>query len=895
MRFVLKTAGATLLVLLVALVAVAAFFDWDAMRPQIEERLSTELGREVRIAGPLDVRLGLRPQVVANEVSIGNAPWGRAPALLEAERAHATLRLPPLLRGRLEVVEAGLEGGTLALEQNEAGEQNWDFLPERGDEDAPPGFERVLARDMAVSFDDHGRDDVWRGAIDRLAIEREEEGGPLAVSGSGQVQQRPIAVELELGGAVAGATGRASPEDRFPVSGTLQLGNQSVRINGQSGPKGQLAGGGLQVSAKGADLHADLAAFGIDIGPLPPYEASAALEIHEDRYRVHELRARLGDTQLAGQGQVALEPPSVRAELEVARLHLPDFEGLAGDGTRGEGDFLERPLPLDVLRRGEALVNVSIEQITGTTAGTALQGARATLELQNGILRLAPVRIFADKVEVEGHAMLDARAEQPRIQADLSVGRQQLSIAGQLGPQAVPAQGQYRIEAKGSELQADLAALGLEAPPLPPYQASATLALDEKELHVRELQASVGESRLAGQMAMALEPLRLRGAVNVARLHLPDFEGLGGEAAAPAQAGVPGFLEQPLPLEALRRGEARFEVRIAQITGGPVGEQLQSAQAMLELQDGVLRLAPVQVAARQAKVQGQAMLDARDEAPRLQAELTLGRQQFRLAGEMGPQAIPARGAYRVEASGRELQADLAALGLEAPEVPPYEARATVGLAEGAIRLSDLQARLGETQLAGRVLVGLQPRALEADLHLPRLHVPDLAGLGTGEAAEDANALQASLPVELLREARAVLQVRIDEITGAGAFAERVEQARVEAKLEGGVLRVSPLEAQLDGRALQAFATVDATLQRPTIEMAVQLGKHSLQLNGETGVHGALAGGTYALALKGAGPLPPYQASATLALDEKELHVRELQASVGESRLAGQMAMALEPL
>jgi AsmA family protein len=804
MRFILKTIGATLLAILLLVVAIVAFFDWDAMRPEIEQRISDTLGRDVRIEGPLDVRLGLRPHVVASQVSIANAPWGRAPALLEAERVDASLRLWPLFRGRLEVVEAGVDGGTLALEQNEAGEQNWDFLPEREEDDAPPGFERLDIADVAVSFDDHARDGVIRGGIERLAIETEEEAGPLAVSGTGQLEQRPFSVELDLG---AEERTPAAQEERFPISGTMRYGNQTIQLNGRAGPGRQLAGGGIELQAKGDHLHADLAALGIEIGPLPPYEASAVLEFQEDgRYRVHELRMVVGQSQLAAEGTVSLaEPPAARGAIHVARLHLPDLEGVITATDPDAPGFPETPLPVDLLRRAEVSLDLRIDEITGAHERLeGFGGGALAVELQGGVLRVPPFALALDGAKLQGEATLDASVKVPTIEAALSVGKQSLRIEGRAGPEGIPARGRYTISAQGRGLHEDLAALGIETAPLPPYKASAVAQLEPQGVQLDAVAARFGESQLSGKAFVATDPLAVRADLHVARLHLEDFafDPKKESAKGKPQKKTAYPLQTALPVEWLREGRLALDLRIDEITGGlePLGQTRLAA----ELKEGVLRVSPLRGAVNDTSLEVHATLDATEEQPAIDAHLTYGGHHLQLKGRTGPQARLAGGSFRLFAKGKE-------------PLPPYEASAVLQVGEEEVRLQKLAASLGESQLSGSATVSLEPPALRADLAVPRLHMPDLHALRTEEADEGApGLLDRPLPVDLLRRAQAAVDMRVERITNGEVLGALLDSVRLSVAMKDGVLRVSPLAAEASQGTLEAYATLDATVEPPTV-------------------------------------------------------------------------------
>ena len=71
-------AGLTALVLLAVAVAVATFDPRTLVGP-VQARVKAATGRDLTIAGPIDLKLSLEPRIVVSDVSLGNAPWGSAP------------------------------------------------------------------------------------------------------------------------------------------------------------------------------------------------------------------------------------------------------------------------------------------------------------------------------------------------------------------------------------------------------------------------------------------------------------------------------------------------------------------------------------------------------------------------------------------------------------------------------------------------------------------------------------------------------------------------------------------------------------------------------------------------------------------------------------------------
>ncbi len=71
----LAAAGAVLLLGVAAAVALRSL-DVNRYKGLIVEQVKAATGRELRIGGNLELKIGLSPAVTAQDVSFANAPWG---------------------------------------------------------------------------------------------------------------------------------------------------------------------------------------------------------------------------------------------------------------------------------------------------------------------------------------------------------------------------------------------------------------------------------------------------------------------------------------------------------------------------------------------------------------------------------------------------------------------------------------------------------------------------------------------------------------------------------------------------------------------------------------------------------------------------------------------------
>ncbi len=110
-RALLSAAIALILVLVTALVG-PLFVDWGRYRNTFETEISRLTGLDVRIAGPVDVRLLPTPTLKLQQIALGR-PDG--PARVRAQALRIELALGALMRGQFLASDVGLEAPEISL------------------------------------------------------------------------------------------------------------------------------------------------------------------------------------------------------------------------------------------------------------------------------------------------------------------------------------------------------------------------------------------------------------------------------------------------------------------------------------------------------------------------------------------------------------------------------------------------------------------------------------------------------------------------------------------------------------------------------------------------------------------------------------------------------------
>ena len=87
-RRLLKILGWLVAILLIVAGTAAAaiwFGGAPAVAWLIEHPVSSAIGRQIRIAGPLVIRWGAPTQIIVNDIHVANADWGSQPEMFSAE------------------------------------------------------------------------------------------------------------------------------------------------------------------------------------------------------------------------------------------------------------------------------------------------------------------------------------------------------------------------------------------------------------------------------------------------------------------------------------------------------------------------------------------------------------------------------------------------------------------------------------------------------------------------------------------------------------------------------------------------------------------------------------------------------------------------------------------
>ena len=387
------------LIAAVPIVAIAGFA-WVATRDlsryqaRLTEQIRKVTGRELAAKVPLAVKLGSEPAMVAEGVTLSNAPWGSRPDLARVRKLTLFIDPVSLFLGEIKIGRILLEGADILVETNDVGDANLDMLPPPDGSGPHAGENRSFRLRTTTAF-------PWIGAIevrDSVLTIAEGAGRPPVVievpnatfrsSAPNQPMQiegrfaAPKATPLDLTGTAGSFDGwmRGLPGN-IDVQGGF--GGGKIAIKGGVGVKGTT----VQINSEGPDISV----FGPYIRlPVPaggPYVLSAKAATQRSAFKVDVTTLKVGSSELTADVLFRVDrkgTATITANADVSRLDIGDLRAAPAAAAPASAASPAQPrlvptLPFSASWLGRSTLSVTarLGEIVGL--GSKVQNASITL------------------------------------------------------------------------------------------------------------------------------------------------------------------------------------------------------------------------------------------------------------------------------------------------------------------------------------------------------------------------------------------------------------------------------------------------------------------------------------------------------------------------------------
>lgn len=360
---------ASLVILLAVLVLIIAFFDWNRIKPTINEKVSEELHRPFAINGNLAVvwrrepdEGGWRawvpwPHVVAEDLSLGNPDWSKQPQMVTLKRVELRISPLALLAQRVTIPRIDLTEPNADLQRLADGRANWTFKFDPKDPDAEPsnwvvdigaiGFDKghvtlddqTLKTQLDLIIDPLGKPIPFSDIVgDKAAKTAQEKGSTpqdyaFGLKVKGQYHQQKLVGEGKIGGLLA-LQDSARP---FPLQAQVKIADTSVELAGTLTDPLNLGALDLRLKLAGSSLGNLYPLTGVTLPDTPPYATDGHLiaKLHEPGgavFRYENFNGKIGESDIHGSlAYVGSQPrPKLSGSLVSNQLLFADLAPLIG-------------------------------------------------------------------------------------------------------------------------------------------------------------------------------------------------------------------------------------------------------------------------------------------------------------------------------------------------------------------------------------------------------------------------------------------------------------------------------------------------------------------------------------------------------------------------------------
>ncbi len=420
------------LVLLLVVAAVTAQF-W--LKGFIESTVSDRTGREMTI-GSLDLRWAWPPSLIAKDVQFANADWSQQQRMLTAGEVAVSVRLLPLLHGRVSLPEVRLSHAQLLLQRGPEHKANWDLGTRQSStkKSSPlPQIQRLTIEDTTVRYTEADRKtDV------KIALQSDPSAaGDKIITADGKGTYRDQALTLQFaGGSIAQLL---ATDQAYAMHLRVAAGDTTAVLDGQvRDPRALKASDlDLRLQLSGPDPSRLYKLVSLPLPSLPPYSVDGKLVRNGQRWELSNFDGKVGDSDLHGTLALAFagERPLLTADLRSKSLDFDDLGSLVGapPGT-GPGETASKQQRSAKQRKpGSGVLpdkQIDLRQVQSIDANVKFNGehvragklpideVRIDFHLDHGKMQFKPLTFRAGGGTVDTQLAIDATGK--TLQAKLN-------------------------------------------------------------------------------------------------------------------------------------------------------------------------------------------------------------------------------------------------------------------------------------------------------------------------------------------------------------------------------------------------------------------------------------------------------------------------------------------
>jgi AsmA protein len=399
----LKWTGGILLALLVALALFIAF-GLSTLKGPITRAVSNASGRELRIEGAFKpVWTWVHPRFRAEKVSYANPDWATEDYMFQADAVEVSIKLMPLLIGRVILPEVHLEHPTINLEIDEEGRKNWLMQRDQNKQ----GGSRISI--LALTFDQARL--KYDDAIREISLDTE-----LATPADGVTFNSKGIYH----GLPATAEGRGAPvlalkdtNKPYAIEASAKVGATALKAKGTITDVAQLTALDLAIDIRGKTMSELYDVVGIAFPETTPYVTHGRLVKGDKMLRYEKFSGTVGESDLAGTLQFDLggKRAFMHGALDSKVLNLADLGPLVGtDQPKESGVLPDMPFDSNRWDSIDADVRIKADSIQRPKQ-LPLEHLATRIQMRDKVLSLEPFEFGIAGGRIAGTIKMDGQQE----------------------------------------------------------------------------------------------------------------------------------------------------------------------------------------------------------------------------------------------------------------------------------------------------------------------------------------------------------------------------------------------------------------------------------------------------------------------------------------------------
>ena len=455
----LRWTGIVMGALIVLVILVLAFMDWNLLKHPIERLASTRSGRTVTISGPLHVNIwSSKPSADISGLVIGNPPWEAARPMLKVDKVHVEFKWLPLFVGRLILPRVEIDHPEVYLHRDREGRANWTFESQKptNKKAAPPprlpAIRDFVIRNGNLQILDEILHLEVEGTVQAHEHGSKDDPKAFRVDGHGKLNKEPFRMQV-LGGPLI----NLDPDRPYPFDLSIEAGKLQLASNGQFRKPFDFGQIGLRVKMSGTDLADFYYLTQLAMPNTPPFALEAAVERNENQFRITDLQGTLGGSDISGELHVDMsrKRANITGRIYSRQLRLRDLAASLGTqadqnanlskGAPGRKQpppnpnarlFPDSHLQVERVRAMDADGRFEADSIDA--GPLPLKHVAFHIKLDEGVLSVDPFEFEMPEGTLHGLARVDARGRVPQTHLDVRLTNIQLGQLKGKAPDATP-------------------------------------------------------------------------------------------------------------------------------------------------------------------------------------------------------------------------------------------------------------------------------------------------------------------------------------------------------------------------------------------------------------------------------------------------------------------------